>query len=348
MSEVRWERYPLVAAHPLMHTWLKMQADLQHAQNTVDAYGRALQEFRTFCNSSHIDPDTVTEEHIATFVRYLATRPNPRHSSILRLDSGSGLSNATMQLRITAVRLYYDYAVEKGVVPHNPVGCGRYSLTTGFGGQRSRGLLPRYEKLPWIPNEDQWQAILHIVKAESLRTRFMFALAYDTGLRREELCSLRTDDLNPGQQLVRVRAETTKGRRERIVPYSDTTGVLYVAYLEFRRSLSRDRGPLFLSESRRNKTQPISIWTWSKVIHKIAVSASVPQFTTHTLRHLCLTDLARAGWDTHEIAQFAGHRQIQTTLRYIQVSGRELATKLHRTMENMHTWRAKMLGEELR
>lgn len=347
MSEVRWELYPLVAAHPFMRAWLKMQADLQHAQNTVDAYGRALQDFRTFCDNSNIDLDTVTEAHIAGFVRHLATRPNPRHSNILRLDSGTSLSNATMQLRITAVRLYYDYAVEQGVVPYNPVGRGRYSLTTGFGGQRSRGLLPRYEKLPWIPNEDQWRAILHVVKSKSLRTRLMFALAYDTGLRREELCALQTDDLNPGQQLVRVRAETTKGRRERIVPYSHTTGVLYVAYLEFRRTLSRHRGPLFLSESRRNRTQPISIWTWSKVIREIAICASVPQFTTHTLRHLCLTDLARAGWDTHEIAQFAGHRHIQTTLRYIQVSGRELATKLHTTMENIHTWRATVLGEEL-
>ena len=243
----------------------------------MDAYGRALHDFRTFCDTATIDPDTVTEEHIARFVRHLATRPNLRQAHILRLDSGTRLSNATMQLCITVVRLYYDYAVEKGVVLHNPVGRGRSSRNTGFGGERSRRLLPRYEKLPWIPNEDQWRAILQIVKSESLRTRCMFALAYDTGLRREELCALRTDDLNPGQQLVRVRAETTKSRRERVVPYSDTTGVLYGAYLEFRRTLSRQRGPLFLSESRRNKAllgcvrpsrhrrihQPLRVWQCS-------------------------------------------------------------------------------------
>jgi integrase len=34
----------------------------------------------------------------------------------------------------------------------------------------------------------------------------------------------------------------------------------------------------------------------------------MPQFSTHTLRHLCLTDLARAGWELHAIATFAGHR----------------------------------------
>jgi integrase/recombinase XerD len=143
--------------------------------------------------------------------------------------------------------------------------------------------------------------------------------------------------------LLRVRAETTKGRRERIVPYSPSTGDLYGAYLGHRRTLSNERGPLFLSESRRNLARPISIWTWSKVVAAIASAARVPRFTTHTLRHLCLTDLARAGWDIHEIATFAGHRSVQTTMRYIHLSGRELGAKLARGMAQLHSTRVALL-----
>ncbi|MCZ4525833.1 tyrosine-type recombinase/integrase [Rhodococcus erythropolis] len=44
----------------------------------------------------------------------------------------------------------------------------------------------------------------------------MLALAYDAALRREELCSLRTDDLDPAHRTLRIRAETTKNRLERI------------------------------------------------------------------------------------------------------------------------------------
>ncbi|WP_434482010.1 site-specific integrase [Streptomyces sp. NBC_01340] len=57
----------------------------------------------------------------------------------------------------------------------------------------------------------------------------MLALAYDAALRREELCSLRTDDLDPAHRTLRVRAETTKNRLERVVPYSAPTGVLLSA-----------------------------------------------------------------------------------------------------------------------
>ncbi len=79
----------------------------------------------------------------------------------------------------------------------------------------------------------------------------------------------------------------------------------------------------------------------------MADHAGLPGFTTHTPRHLCLTDLARADWDIHEIATFAGHRSIQTTLQYIHLSGRELAAKLARGMDEIHAWRVKMTGEAL-
>jgi integrase len=63
------------------------------------------------------------------------------------------------------------------------------------------------------------------------------------------------------------------------------------------------------------------------------------------MRHLCLTDLARAGWDIHEIACFAGHRHPQTTLLYIHLSGRDLAAKFSRGTATIHTWRTGMAAE---
>src|SRR5207302_7116918 len=135
-------------------------------------------------------------------------------------------------------------------------------------------------------------------------------------------------------------------RRERVVPYSTTSGMLR-RYLEERRLLSMTRGPLFLSASRRNRAQPVSLWTWSKVVRGIALRAEVPRFSTHTLRHLCLTDLARAGWELHAIATFAGHRSLATTLQYIHLSGRELATKLAHGMAEVHAWRVAQIAELL-
>ena len=56
-------------------------------------------------------------------------------------------------------------------------------------------------------------------------------------LRREELCLLETSDIDPSRRTIRVRAETTKNRRARVLPYSVTTDELFGQYLEHRRTL---------------------------------------------------------------------------------------------------------------
>ncbi len=347
-QEIDWERYPQVANKIQAKAWIQMQAHLDRAPNTIDVYARGLEDYFHFCEQNGIQWEGATSEHIALYVHDLATRPNPHGAKLRGHSELVGLANATMHQRLTVVRLLYQYMIEEGLRLTNPVGKGRYVRSNGFGGQRERSLLPHYHKLPWLPTDEQWQSLLQATKTEILRNRVMFAFAYDAALRREEICALTTQDIDPSLRLIRIRAETTKNLQERLVPYTEATSILYATYLRERRSLSQSRGPLFLSESQRNRAQPISIWTWSKVVQGIAERAGVPEFTTHTLRHLCLTDLARANWDIHEIAIFAGHRSIESTMVYIHLSGRDLKAKLERGMASIHAWRVKMMSEELR
>jgi integrase/recombinase XerD len=347
MTDIRWERYPLLAQREHARTWLQIQRNLGLASNTIEAYGRALESYLHFCQNQSIAPEAATREQLSWYGRDLTSRPNPRSANIRILDSGAGLANATLPPYLTAVRLWYDSLIEEGLRETNPVGRGRYTPGKGFCGARDRGLIPRYKKLPWVPTEEQWRAILEAAKGEPFRNRLMLAMAYDAGLRREELCALSTSDIDPAHHLIRVRAETTKNMMERLVPYSEATAVLYAASLQERRLISHSRGPLFLSASDRNYAAPITIWTWSKGVKGIAERSGVLQFTTHTPRHLCLTDLARCGWDIHEIALFAGHRSIQTSLLYIHLSGRELGAKIEGGMASIHAWRTKMIKEAL-
>jgi site-specific recombinase XerD len=343
---IEWFRYPFVAAHDTAKAWLTTETLLGLAPNTLDAYARGLDDFLHFCQKTDISPVTATRADLARYVGDLRGRPRPAsHHDASALAPSIGLSNATLQQRLTAVRLFFDFLIEEGHRTEHPVGRGRYTPGKAFGADRERALVPRFQTMPWIPSDEQWRAFLQIVKLAPLRTRCMAALAYDAGLRREELCSLQSTDLDPAHRLVRVRAEIAKGSRERIVPYSVTSGELLRAYLAYRRTIAQTRGPLFLSESPRNFAQPISLWTWSKVVRQLALQAELPQFSTHTFRHLCLTDLARSGWELHQIAEFAGHRNPATTLIYIHLSGQDLAEQFTRGMSHIHAWRMKTLAQ---
>lgn len=342
MSLALEEKWAVLGRHERAVEWLRIWADLGRAPRTIDAYARGLAEYLEVCERDGVDPLAAGRVQVASFVRELTSRPSRLGVNTVALDSGSGLANATLQQRLVPVRLFYDFLVEEGLRDSNPVGRGRYGArhTLGSGG---RPLVPRLVKMPWIPTDQQWLDVLAVFRDEPIRNRLMLALAYDAALRREELCSLRTDDLDPAHRMVRIRAETTKTRRGRSVPYSAATGALLSAYLQHRGTISRSRGPLFLSESRRNHAEPLSLWTWSKVVRRVALAADVPQFSTHTTRHLCLTDLARMGWELHTIATFAGHRSTDSTLRYIHLSGRELSDKLNRGMAEIHAWRISLL-----
>jgi site-specific recombinase XerD len=340
------EKWPVLARHERAAEWLRIWTDLGRAPRTIDAYARGLAEYLQACERDGVDPLTANRSQVAAFVRELTSRPSRQGANVVALDSGKGLANATLQQRLVPVRLFYDFLVEEGLRDTNPVGRGRYRPGPGQGyGGGPRPLVPRMVKLPWIPSEQEWLDVLAVFRAEPIRNRLMLALAYDAALRREELCSLRTDDLDPAHRTLRVRAETTKTRRERVVPYSAPTGLLLAAYLRHRATLSRSRGPLFLSQSHRNLAEPLTLWTWSKVVRRVALAAAVPRFSTHTLRHLCLTDLARMGWDLHAIATFAGHRSTDSTLRYIHLSGRELSARLHASMAQIHQQRVALLAQ---
>lgn len=322
-----------------------IQSDLGLAPRTIAAYGLGLADCLSVFAREGIDPLTAGRAELARYVRDLTERSNRRGAKVVELESGVGLSNATIQQRLVAVRLFYDYLIEEGVRDTNPVGRGRYTPRSGFAGHRNKALVPRYTKLPWIPTDSQWQLVLATAKQMPIRNRLMLALAYDAALRREELCSLRTDDCDPAHRTLRVRAETTKARRERVVPYSAASGDLLKTYLVHRKKLSTARGPLLLSESNRNRAEPITLWTWSKVVRDLALKSELPRFSTHTLRHLCLTDLARGGWELHTIAGFAGHRSTATTLQYIHLSGRDLSEQLGRGMAQIHNWRVSTLAD---
>ena len=147
MTQVRWERYPLVAQSAYARSWLSMQGNLGLAQNTVDAYGRALEDYLAFSTRASFSPEEASREHIARYVHDLSSRPNPRGAKIRALDTGYGLANATLQQRLTAVRLFYDYLTEEGrCACWRSVISIRANASSKFVQRR-----PRAEALAWFP-----------------------------------------------------------------------------------------------------------------------------------------------------------------------------------------------------
>jgi integrase/recombinase XerD len=342
MIDIPWDKFPLVAGHEHARRWLQFTANIGRAANTIDAYGRAVEDHLRFCASAGVDPLMIRADTVAAWIGDMFERPNPRSAKVVRLDSGAGLANATIQQRVIAARSFYAFLVEDGLRERNPVRRGQ----SGRRGRKPKqGLVRRLEQAPWIPKEEGWRAVLDAAGTEPLRNRLMVALAYDGALRREELVQLEVGDFEPAYSLIHLRAVTTKSKRSREVAYGQASAQLFANYLAYRRQrFGRLDGALLRSESRRNAGAPLGLSSWSKIVERISDRSGLPRLATHTFRHLRLTDLARAGWTIDQIAQYAGHRDLSTTMQYIHLSGRELAARLHRASVSIQLDRERLLA----
>ncbi|MDN7865592.1 site-specific integrase [Burkholderia multivorans] len=153
-----WERYPLIASNSYARRWIQSCVMLGLARNTVAAYMYAVEGFLRFAQGHSLDLRRMSRETIVQYVGELRAQPRRANANVVRIDSGGCLSNATLQQRLTAVRLLFEFLVDEGLIRTNPVSRGHYTTSGHFGARGERGLIPKFRKLPWIPTEAQWTA----------------------------------------------------------------------------------------------------------------------------------------------------------------------------------------------
>ncbi|CAM5657545.1 site-specific integrase [Streptomyces aurantiogriseus] len=142
MAPIPWGKFPTVAEHQLARQRLQFMANIGRASNTIDAYGRAVQDHLRFCAAEGTDPLLARADTVAFWIKSMLDRPI-RRPSRAPWRAGTGLANATIQQRLVAVRSFYEYLVEDGLREQNPVRRGQL----GRGGRRP---LRRVEQAPWV------------------------------------------------------------------------------------------------------------------------------------------------------------------------------------------------------
>ncbi len=160
-----------------------------------------------------------------------------------------------------------------------------------------------------------------------------------------EVVLLELTDIDWAHREVTLRPEICKNGSGRLVLFTQATATRLRAYLEHRRQIKAGLGRLFLSESDRNRASGISPEMINKIMRTIALRTGLPPFHPHTLRHLRLTHMARCGIAEQIIAEYAGHKSLDTTRLYIHMSGRDISAAVTGRMEDLDAWIAATLKE---
>jgi integrase/recombinase XerD len=157
---------------------------------------------------------------------------------------------------------------------------------------------------------EEWVQLFETTRLPKFRTLFM--TLYATGLRINEACHLRIDDIDSKRMVIRVRA--AKGGRQRLT-------LLSPRLLDELRSywyLERPRPWLFPSASAE---KPLSPDAARIALRQVCIDAGLSKrCTPHTLRHSFATHRLDAGMDLVTLQTLLGHRSLRTTSRYTHIS----------------------------
>lgn len=143
------------------------------------------------------------------------------------------------------------------------------------------------------------------------RDSTLIMLSYRHGLRVTELVSLRWDQVDLKQGLMHIN---------RLKHGNASVHPIRGPELRALRRLQRDYSTLPYVFSSERKA-PLTSDAIRKIISRAGKEAKMPfSVHPHMLRHACGYKLAQAGQDTRAIQHYLGHKNIQHTVRYTQLS----------------------------
>jgi type 1 fimbriae regulatory protein FimB/type 1 fimbriae regulatory protein FimE len=140
----------------------------------------------------------------------------------------------------------------------------------------------------------------------------MILLAYRHGLRASELTDLRWDQIDFATATLHVR---------RVKQGSPSTHPILGDELRALRRLQREQHPkspfVFTSE----RGSPFTTAGFARMVERAGVEAKLSfKAHPHMLRHACGFALASRGHDTRALQAYLGHKNIQHTVRYTELS----------------------------
>jgi integrase/recombinase XerC len=219
-----------------------------------------------------------------------------------------GLSKTSVARALAAVRSFYRWLAQEGVVEQNPA-----ALV-------STPKLPK--KLPRVPTVEEMNTVLDGQMPEIAsfpeRDRMMFELLYGCGIRNSELIGINLDDIRLSSEAILIRG---KGKKERYVPFGDSVKAALASYLPVRLQM--------LAECKKNTSAllinqrggGLTTRSVGRIIKKIAIAKGLsPDVHPHTLRHAFGTHMLEEGADLRSIQEMLGHERLSTTQRYTQLS----------------------------
>jgi len=242
----------------------------------------------------------VTKEDIRDYLHYLA--------------AGRGNSNVTRARKLAAIKSFFNYLVENEGLEVNPAASIRS---------------PRIpEKEPEYLIEEECIHLLETIARKGKprvheRDMAIAVLLLHTGLRVSELTNLKLVDVDLNRRQVKI---IRKGNKEQYLHLNGETVRTLAKYLAKRPQAQNGRFSVGTSGSNLTRGYVYGLVRSYLQLAGIKKGKRGP----HILRHTFCTRLHQKGVDPFTIKDLAGHKSLNTTMRYVKIESKEQADAIDR------------------
>jgi site-specific recombinase XerD len=268
-----------------------------YSPQSIKAYLSDLEQFLAWLQTRRVDwdiPYRIERMDIVGFINYLGAQK---------------LSAVTRKRKLASIRGFLKFCKDNQIIYGNPADTIEGPI--------------REERDPAILLKTEYKALLQVA-GEHPRDFAIVMLFLQTGLRVSELVNLKLSDVDLASKEITVRQG--KGRKDRVVPLVGQALTALKAYLAVRDQRS-DYEQVFLA---RNGTS-MDPRTVRYRIKKYYEAAGIKKkASVHTLRHTFATHQIHNGLKINQLKEVLGHRQMETTYKYIHLD----RTNLKAEMEN--------------
>jgi integrase/recombinase XerC len=266
----------------------------------IRAYGDDLSQFAGWLKSVRVDwenPKRMGREDIEAFLHHLSNR---------------NLTGVTRARKLAAIRKFFVFLHEGGILPTNPAAAVR--------GTR------REEKEPSILFKEQYKALLYEA-SDDPRDYAIISTFLQTGIRLSELAALKIEDADFENRLLTIHQG--KGRKDRQIPLVDEEVKALRNYLRYRATeLILDDDTLFLA---KNGTS-LNVSSVKAIVAKYVKKAGIrKRVSVHTLRHTFGAHKADKHMSIATLQELMGHKKKETTLKYIHLARTNLRKEMVET-----------------
>lgn len=268
-----------------------LQVERQYSSHTIQSYHRHIESTKSILKLNQWDALTV--DH----VRLLVMK-----------SKQAKLSARSISLRLSALRHFCQFLVERKVLLQNPA----ESVSA-----------PKIGKL--LPKNMHAEAVFGLLdfvpeSIHDIRDKAMFEVVYGCGLRLSEVTGLNMVDVLSSRQL----KVWGKGQKQRLLPVGNVAWEALQDWLKVRPQwLVSDFTAVFLSQ-RGNRLGNRQV---GKRLDQLAVRQGInTSISPHKLRHSFATHVLESSGDLRAVQELLGHANLSTTQVYTHLDFQHLAS----------------------